>query len=74
MKLHKQSSGVGKYLKWLKEKVTGGSLPNSHQQPQPETCPRYQPPLECAWYKGPICGSSECVAVMERMAKHRAVR
>jgi hypothetical protein len=25
MKLNKQSSGVGKYLKWLKQKVTGGS-------------------------------------------------
>lgn len=34
MKLHKQSSGVGKYLKWVKEKLTGGNLPNINQQPQ----------------------------------------
>jgi len=27
-KLNKQSSGVGKYLKYHKEKVTGGNLPS----------------------------------------------
>jgi len=31
-KLNKQSSGVGKYLKYRKEKVTGGNLPNVIQQ------------------------------------------
>ena len=31
-KLNKQSPGVGKYLKYHKEKVTGGNLPNVIQQ------------------------------------------
>ena len=31
-KLNKQSHGVGKYLKYHKEKVTGGNLPNVIQQ------------------------------------------
>jgi DnaJ-class molecular chaperone len=47
MKLHKQSSGVGKYLKWLKQKFTGCSLPNIHQQLKEDICP------EChgeGWY------------------------
>lgn len=36
--LHKQSSGVGKYLKWVKEKLTGGNLPNINQQLQDMPC------------------------------------
>jgi len=36
MKLNKQSPGVGKYLKYHKEKVTGGSLPNANQQLKPK--------------------------------------
>jgi hypothetical protein len=31
-KLNKQSSGVGKYLKYHNETVTGGNLPNVIQQ------------------------------------------
>lgn len=42
-KLNKQSSGVGKYLKYHKEKSTGGSLPDIHQQTHggeyPQICP-----------------------------------
>lgn len=55
MKLYKQSSGVGKYLKWLKEKVTGGSLPNNHQQTKPATC------LDCANLEACLATRGGCV-------------
>lgn len=38
-KLNKQSSGVGKYLKYHKEKITGGNLPNVIQQTKAKICP-----------------------------------
>lgn len=34
MKLHKQSSGVGKYLKLRNEIATGGNLSNMHDDEQ----------------------------------------
>ena len=38
-KLNKQSSGVGKYMKYYKEKSTGGDLPDNHQQTKAIICP-----------------------------------
>ena len=37
-KLNKQSSGVGKYMKYYKEKSTGGDLPDNHQQTKVQIC------------------------------------
>ncbi len=38
-KLHKQSSGVGNYLKYRKGKLTGGDLPDNHQHQKVAICP-----------------------------------
>ena len=47
MKTHKQSSGVGKYLKLRNEIATGGNLSNSAQQPQPESVTGSVPHRSC---------------------------
>lgn len=61
-KLNKQSSGVGKYLKYHKEKVTGGNLPNVIQQTKAKiTCCFCGSPCvhirgESEWVKCRKCG------------------
>ena len=48
-KLNKQSYGVGKYLKYHKEKVTGGNLPNLAYDLDWKTLLLRRLNRECAW-------------------------
>lgn len=61
MKCTKQTSGVGNYLKYHKEKSTGGKLPNVVQQTQPEMPPSCE---ECLVWEFEGClktyGSVQC--------------
>jgi len=64
-KLNKQSSGVGKYLKYRKEKVTGGNLPNVIQQTNgaepTEICPDCGALIIVWYYNGSRYANCSCV-------------
>ena len=57
-KLNKQSSGVGNYLKYHKEKSTGGDLPDNHQQAKENIKPSC---FTCVWHLSGAEACGECV-------------